>query len=1551
MALCRQLTGGALAKKKTKSKISMSAQKRSSARESASPSFPVVGIGASAGGLEALQRLLKALPRGLNFAFVIVQHLDPTHPSQSASILSRYSEIPVELTKNGTAVVPNHIYVVPADAAVTFENGVLNLHPREPKRHTKIIDAFLESLAKNKKAEAVGIILSGTGSDGTAGLMAIKSEGGISFAQDPDSAKHDGMPRSAIKSGAVDFVLSPEGIAEEIIHISKRIQSGEILGSNKSSADLIEESDETLQRIFSLLQIHMHVDFSTYKPSTVGRRIQRQMRAHKHEDLKGYLEHLQATPAAVKELAEEMFIHVTEFFRDPDSFAELKKNIFPRLIKNRVAGVPIRIWVPGCSTGEEPYSIAMTLIEYLGVKATKTPIQIFATDISEAAVQKARTGIYKEADVEGVSEERLKQFFEKTKEGFKIKKSVRDLCLFSRHDVANSPPFARIDLLSCRNLLIYFAPNLQKQVMPVFHYALNSDGILWLGKSEAPSGFSKLFTLIDKNHKIYTKVNLPTPLNFSFPKVKSFVETVKPLKKNHAAYSSPMDSQREFDRILMSRYAPAGVMINANFEITQVRGHTGPFMELPSGQPNHNLFKMLRRELLPAVRMVVQTAVSENKSVRREDLSYEFGSERRKVNVEAIPVNMLSPPEERQYLIVFENNADSAKASRPGKNRPSKAGPTRKQSSSKENYIRQLLDEVDSLRDYQQSLSEGYESSQEELTAANEELQSANEELQSTNEEMETAKEELQAANEEMSTVNEELQQRNSELLSLNEQLALSEERFRLLVEGVRDYAIFLLNPEGRVATWNEGARRLKGYETNEILGKHFSVFYPQEKIAIRFPEKELSVATAEGRFEDEGWRIRKDGSRFWANVIITRINDKNGRMLGFSKITRDLTERKQLEERFRLLVEGVKDYAIFRMDPQGNITTWNEGARRLGGYAADQIMGENFSVLYSEEEVKRGKPAYDLKMAASAGRHEDEGFRIRRDGSRFWANTIITRIDDEDGNLVGFSKVIRDLTDRKKMEDELRKSRDELEVRVKERTAELELAKERIEAEKQKISSLFVQAPVPIAVFEGPNQIYRFANDPYLKMIDRFDVIGKPFVEVFPELRETDTIRSLQDAFHSGQRMEVVEKLVPLKNPATGAIEGRYFNYTLQPFRDSNGNIEGLMTVAHEVTSEVISRRAVEESENQLRAFANSITQLAWMALPDGHIYWYNDRWYEYTGTTPQQMAGWGWQTVHHPQELPKVLEKWRSSLDHGKAFEMEFPLLGADGQYRWFLTRSNPYRDSNGKIVRWFGTNTNVDEQRKNRDQLTAALRARDEFLSIASHELKTPLTSLKLQFQMARRDLNSEANEVPSLEDLIEFNETSIRQINSLVDLVEDLLDTSRVQTGNFTLSVEKVNLSELIPDIVNRMSGQLKNAGVTVKTSLNAKGEGCWDRHRIEQVLVNLISNAIKYAPRSPIHISTENHDDCIILVVQDFGPGIPEDLQAKVFDKFERARASKSIGGLGLGLFIVRKIIETHQGKISLESQEGKGAKFVIELPVKPDLPPTGGADAEDRDAN
>jgi two-component system, chemotaxis family, CheB/CheR fusion protein len=744
---------------------------------SVKPRFPVVGIGASAGGLEAVTSLVKDLAPHLGIAYVLVLHLDPARESKVSEILARMTPIPVVQAQDGMRVEPDHIYVIPPNCEMTIDHWVLRLQDREAHRSANTtIDTFLRSLAVAHGSDAIGVILSGTASDGTLGLAAVKGEAGITFAQEPSSAKYDGMPASAIASGCVDFILTPAGIAREIARIRHYAY---IANRFNPEAEQVDDGSD-MDQIFRLLRRTTTVDFSGYKSPTIARRIQRRMALKKIDKLKDYGAYLHRDQHEVAALYQDLLINVTSFFRNPEAFAALREIVYPAIMKARTsASWPVRIWVPGCSTGEETYSHAISLVEFLGERAD-VPIQVFGTDLSESAIQGARAGVYKENIEADVTPARLRRFFYKADGGYQIKKAIRDLCIFSTQNVFNDPPFSRMDLVSCRNVMIYLSQTLQKRVVPIFHYALNPTGFLMLGSTEGLLGAgSELFEMADKKQKIFRKRLVSTPVAFGFSVDKpehgpTGSPAVTAQSKSHETLKIPLGLQREADRLLLARYVPPAVLINEHLEILQTRGRTASFLELPSGRASLNLLRMAR----PGLLFELQGAIDEARKQGFEAIRPRVKVEDEKIKTVTIRVVPFKVPAQTQlsFLIVFESDG-------PGEDGSTSSGLTHVpvgqifdpaghgEATVLTKQIAQLRQELAATREYLQSIIESQEGTNEELQSANEEIQSGNEELQSTNEELQTSKEELESANEELHTVNEEMQHRNELLTQLNNDL------------------------------------------------------------------------------------------------------------------------------------------------------------------------------------------------------------------------------------------------------------------------------------------------------------------------------------------------------------------------------------------------------------------------------------------------------------------------------------------------------------------------------------------------------------------------------------------------------------------------------------------------------------------------------------------------------------------------------------------------------------------------------------------------------------
>lgn len=728
--------------------------------------FLIVGIGASAGGFEAFTELLEHLPADTGMAFVFVQHLDPTHESKLAPLLSHSTQMHVTEIRDRTRVAPNHIYIIPPNTALVLSKGVLHLSPRKTGDMHLPIDRFLESLAEDQGNLAVGVILSGNGRDGTVGLKQIKASGGITFSQELSSSKYPGMPESAERSGCVDFILQPPGIAQELVRIAGHESLKRVKTAKADTALPGAESD--LAKLFSLVRSATGVDFSCYKLTTLKRRIMRRMVLRKIEKLEDYVHHIQEHPPEIELLFQDILINVTGFFRDPAAFQVLKKKIFPRIIKNKDENSPIRIWVPGCATGEEVYSLAISLHEFLGKNQNNKSIQIFGTDISEAMVGRARAGMYPRSIESELSPERLRRYFQRADGGYQISKFIRDACVFAKQNVAEDPPFSKLDLISCRNLLIYLGLSLQKKVLPTFHYSLRPGGFLMLGTSETIGTYSNLFTLVDKRNKIYTRNE-----SYSRPEIEFTpaiaLESSVPRGGAEARRRGEIvhfDLQKKAEEILLSQFCPPAVIVNLRMDVLHFLGKTGPYLEPQTGSASLNLLKMVRDELTVDLRTAIAQCARTHAAVRKEGIRIKFNGHFQDVILEVVPFKNSLP--ERFFLVLFRDVTSPLL-------QEGEAGGKRKTSSARQQHAEReaarLRQELNQTKESLQTIIEEQEATNEELKSANEEIQSSNEELQSTNEELETAKEELQSTNEELTTLNEELQNRNSDLSQANNDL------------------------------------------------------------------------------------------------------------------------------------------------------------------------------------------------------------------------------------------------------------------------------------------------------------------------------------------------------------------------------------------------------------------------------------------------------------------------------------------------------------------------------------------------------------------------------------------------------------------------------------------------------------------------------------------------------------------------------------------------------------------------------------------------------------
>lgn len=1222
--------------------------------------FPIVGIGASAGGLDAFAQLLSSVPENTGLAFVLVQHLDPQHESMLAEILARSTKMRVVTVHDGVEVRPNQVYVIPPGTSMELQDSHLTLAQREPGLHLPI-DIFFRSLAQVQGSRAIGVILSGNASDGSLGVRAIKAECGLTFAQDEVTARFGGMPRNAAATGAIDFVLPPADIGRELVRLGQhRFMTAP--DREHPQVETLPDGDGDLKRILVLVQTAMKVDFGQYKLTTIRRRISRRMMILHIETLTEYARYLQQNPAEVAELYKDMLISVTSFFRDPPTFEALMQLLGKAVNDRPQKQEPIRVWVPGCATGEEVYSLAICIHEFLQGAELTLPIQIFGTDISEPALQRARQAIYGSAITADVSAERLWRFFSKVDSGYQINKAIRESCVFARHDVTKDPPFSRIDIVSCRNVLIYLESNAQRRVLPTFHYALRPTGILMLGSAETTAASIDLFLPLDNAHHLYGRRSVATRLVLELSSGAPLMDPAH--SPGRGDPPAGLDLQKKLERVIQMKYSPDAVVINADMQILQFRGHTSPYLDPSPGEATLNLLRMAKECLMLPLRRSVQKALDTGMPVHEPAGTLEINGRLEDIAIEVTPI-VGSAQAERYFLVVFaRNGSTSGLMPADGLIAVSQDG---------DEHVPSLQRELSETREYLRHLAEQYEAHSEELRAANEETRSANEELQSTNEELGTTKEELQSANEELTTVNEELQNRNQELAATNSDLRnilsavtvavvmvdqdlrvrrfnppaekllhLSsidlgrpighlrgrietprlEEQVRKVLEtlsptseeaqdndniwysiSVRPYRTMDDRIAGAVITFHDIDALKRGLEASEealqyaealietvreplvVLDADFrvqratSAFYQTFLVSREETEGRLLYDLGNGQwnqprlrellgtalfrsepfhdFEIDGefpnigrrtmrlnarripqrnprWRtmllaiedvterreiaeIRfqrlfeaakdaivvidaeagtiEDVNAYFLTIsafereqfvgktvsevgvllgvpqaeeIIAATREKeivrlediqfvNGRretvsvevvanryMVGTQPVVqlniRDIGSRKEAaralaesEGRFRVVVESVRDYAIFQVDRNGTIVTWNAGAERLLGWQESEAVGQNNALVFTPEDVATRQHQQELERARTEGRSEDERWHLRKDGSRFFASGVLTRAHDAGEDSALFTKVMQDITIRKEQNDQLRRSVEEKSILVRE--------------------------------------------------------------------------------------------------------------------------------------------------------------------------------------------------------------------------------------------------------------------------------------------------------------------------------------------------------------------------------------------------------------------------------------------------------------------------------------------------------------------------------------
>lgn len=1499
--------------------------------ESPANDFLIVGIGASAGGFEAFQIFLKKIPADSGMAFVLIPHLDPTRETLMPELLSHITEMPVHQVKDHTKVAPNNVYIIEPNKTLTIEADILRLTKPMQTRGLRLpIDAFFSSLGANQKQNAVAVILSGTGADGTIGIKLIKENGGAVFTQSLDSAKYDGMPQSAILTGLVDYILPIEDIPERLVEYNKnRVILQSYLGEETFHSEMLG----FLEEICLLLRRKTGHDFSNYKKNTMIRRIQRQMQIEQVTAVDKYVEILRGDERKITELFKDLLIGVTYFFRDRDAFESLADQVIAKIVEGKKAdGGSIRVWVPACATGEEAFTLAMIICDTCEKFGARIPTQIFATDIDENALETARTARYPDSIAEQVPPEFLDKYFTKHGNVYQVKKSIREMCLFSPHNIIKDPPFSRLDLISCRNLLIYLDNDLQKRILPMFHYALSPEAYLFLGSSESFGVYSDLFRVLDKSHRVFQAKLTPVASRLTFPLSEATRYDRTNIRAAVAAEKRPLELGKTVENILLKNYAPTCVIVNDRGESVYFFGRTGKYFEPSAGIPSNNILDMARRGLRLDLRTALHKASANNEEIVHENVTVETENHLQKVKLTVRPLHEFGDDSDLYFVLIEDVGG--------GLNAKEVEAAGLQLQASENPIVHQLEAELRATKEHLQMTIEELETSNEELKSSNEELLSMNEEMQSSNEELQTSKEEMQSINEELETVNAELRKKIEEVDAANGDL-------QNLFQSTKIATVFL-DRKLRIKRFTPATEDIFSLIETDI-GRpitDITARFDSGKLAdeIRMVLDTLTTVEREIYLSDANkyFILRINPYRTLDNVI-------DGVVMTFTNINEIREARNYAEERAKQQA-AIAELGLFSLQTN-DIQAISEKATRLASEILKTDYTKILKLLPDEKElVLISGEGWEEELigigTVGADMDSQAGFTLKnnafvivedlRTETRFGGPQLLL----DHGVVSGMSVVIygankpfgvfgvHTKTERKftRAEADFLQSFANIvaaAVQGEENSSALEISE-------SQYRTLFTTIDEGFCVIEmiydaaGKPVNYRYieTNPAFLTQTGFKDAVGKTIRDFVPNIEEK-WIKTFDQTVKTGKPTRIQDYVA--------GVDLWFDVYVFAPEQLSENRIALLF---NNITERMRAEKKLSESEEKFRAMAETVPNMIFTIAAEGKTDYINERFLEFIGIKREEILTTDLGEYVHPEDIEETRRIWDEAAAERGIFQHNYRFRRNDGEYRWFIGRAVPMLDDDNEISRWFGALTDIEEILRAQKAVEEADRRKNEFLAMLGHELRNPLAPIVNSLRILEKDTSPEQSK-----NMLEIIE---RQVGQMTRLVDDLLDVSRISHGKIQLRKSRVNLNSIIENLEKDFDRTMENNSLQMKVEIPEKR--IWveaDETRLTQAIGNIIGNAVKFSKSgSKIEVILSTEKDFAVIKIKDNGIGMNTEVLDRIFDTFSQEDRSldRSRGGLGLGLPVAKGLIELHGGTIAALSRgENLGSEFIIKLPFVAEL--------------